>query len=168
MSGCLESTKNIMSIISGVATTLATVFAGLWGYYRFVKGRVFEPRVSLAIVARCLRSDSMNYVACTMEVKNVGLSKVDIDKAHITLYLLSGEFERSHLVTRKVLVAHAWLEPGATLNEQEVIAFVNRHGIILAEFRIVGSRTGTAFKATTTIEIPDSVVSDTKSQKDMP
>jgi hypothetical protein len=165
MSEYFELTKDIVSIISNIVTILATILAGLWGYYRFVKGRVFKPRVSLAIVARCIQSDSINYVACTLEVNNVGLSKVDIDKAHVRLCLLSGGGQRSHIATRKVLRAHTWIEPGATLSEQEVIDCMNREGIAIAEFRVVISNT--AFKATTIIEIPDSVVSVIKNQKDI-
>ena len=162
MSGSLESAKVVVDIVSGGVTTLATVLGGYWAYYRFVRGRTFEPRLSLAISSRCIRSDSINYVVCAMEVKNVGLSKVDIDKAHLRLCFLSGESERSYLNTRKVLGAQNWLEPGATLNEQEIIGCMNRYGIVEAEFRVVASRT--AMKAKAIIEIPASVVPDIKGQ----
>lgn len=32
-----------VDVASKLVTTLATILAGGWAYYRFVKGRVFEP-----------------------------------------------------------------------------------------------------------------------------
>jgi hypothetical protein len=47
--------KDIVKIISKIISALATILAGGWVYYRFVKGCVFKPRLTLIASARCLR-----------------------------------------------------------------------------------------------------------------
>lgn len=152
--------KDIVDIVASGATTLATVLAGLWAYYRYLKGRLFKPRLTLAISAQCLHADSSNYLVCALEMKNVGLTKVNIQKAHVRAVVLSSTPRRNVITTRKILLTQDWVEPGATINEQEAISCQTHSGIVKVEFSVVTG--GSTFRATSIVEVPplQSPVSD--------
>ncbi|SEM92851.1 hypothetical protein [Nitrosomonas marina] len=144
--------EKFVAIVSGAVATIATIAGGAWGYYRFRKSRTFEPRLTLGVKADLIHSMSDNSLLCTFDVKNVGESKVDIEKAYIRLGIIQSNGKRKHLTTRKVLLAHSWLEPGTTLKEQELISCPVFHGAVKIEFRLVA--VGTAYKTTHILQLP--------------
>ena len=133
----------IVAIVSGSVAIATAIAGGAWGLYRLLKSRTFKPRLSLGVEAH-FEPESGNGLLCTIEVRNVGLSKVDIDKAYIICIRQVGN-KRIHSSTRKVLRAHSWIEPGATLNEEEFIQFAVHNGVVKVTFRLFAS--GTAFEA---------------------
>ncbi|SET31902.1 hypothetical protein SAMN05216326_12027 [Nitrosomonas marina] len=145
--------EKLVTIVSGAVAVIATVAGGVWGYYRFHKSRSFEPRLILDVKADLVRSLSDSSLLCTFDVKNVGLSKVDIEKAYARLGIIQGNGKRKHLTTRKVLLAHSWLEPGTTLKEQELISCPECHGAVKIEFRLVAA--GIAYKTTHILQLPE-------------
>ena len=121
--------KEIVEIVSHGITAVATVSAGAWAYYRFVKGRVFKPRLILSASARRVNMESNRYVLSSVELSNVGLSRVDIDSAILRISALSsGPFaevsvpSRTWLGTSRVLLAHTWIESGEVLKAQTLLA----------------------------------------------
>jgi hypothetical protein len=132
-----ESIKTLVDIVSGITTTLATVFAGVWGYYRFIKGRLLKPRITLTLDARCVRVGSTQFVACRTEIVNVGLVKVDIVAAHLRISSLTSEPEKLSPVTRKLSLQASWVEPGGSDIGQEAVRLFDYRGIVLVTFRVV-------------------------------
>src|SRR5262245_14538779 len=123
------SVKDVVEIASNVVTALATILAGVWAYYRFVKGRVFVPRLTLTVGARCLCIDRIDYVLSTIRLANVGLSKIEIGSSTLRVCSLVGQPvagmvttpQRVWLETRNVLLAHSTIESGEVLNEQNLL-----------------------------------------------
>jgi hypothetical protein len=164
MSSPLEFTKDFVDIVAGVVQIIATVAGALWVYYRFIRGRTFKPRLSLSVSTRCVRAGSVDWIECTLKVHNVGLSKVDLRDAYLELRFLAGASDPLHLATVRTLRTHSWIEPGATLNEQEIVRCKHRNGIVQVDFKIVGS--GTSFRAKGIIDVPASPLPDVMDRKE--
>ncbi len=153
------SIKDIVDVLAKSITALATILAGGWAYYRFVKGRVFHPRLILTANAKQLRIEATTYLLSTIELSNVGLSKIDIDAATLRACSLSAEPvpeiavlpRRLWLDTSRVLLAHTWVEAGEVLKEQNLLTLpLNHRSPVLIDFRVVSR--GVSFVATAIAE----------------
>jgi hypothetical protein len=140
------ATKDIVDVVSKIITALATILGGAWAYYRFVKGRVFQPRLTLTAKARQLQIRTTEYVLLTIELSNVGLSRIDLDSTTLRVCSLVGNAvaktvsvpRRVRLRTCRVLLAHSWIESGEVLNEQNLLILPPNHNSpILIDFRVV-------------------------------
>jgi hypothetical protein len=147
--------KDIVDVLSKAITAAATVLAGGWAYYRFVKGRVFHPRLILHADAQQLRIEATTYLLSTIELSNVGLSRIDINTATLRICSLSAEAvpdvatlpNRAWLDTSRVLLAHSWIESGEVLKEQNLLALpLDHRSPVVIDFRVVSQ--GVSFVAT--------------------
>jgi len=138
--------KDFVQIFSSFVTALATILAGVWAYYRFVKGRVFTPRLTLDVKARRVCIQGVAYLLSTLEVSNVGLSRINIESADLRVCSLVGNAgsdgasipRRVSLGTFNVLLAHSWIESGEMLKEQTLITLPADHNsAVLIDFRVV-------------------------------
>jgi hypothetical protein len=68
------------------------------------------------------------------------------------MVILSGGDQHIHMNTRKILLAHSWVEPGATVNEQELVPCDAHNEVVKIEFRLVSA--GTTFRTTCVLQIP--------------
>jgi hypothetical protein len=113
------------------AIRIAALFiAGAWAYMKFVKGRVYYPRLELDVSGDAHVRDDHATLAVSIKVKNVGLSRVDIRQSGTGLRISAAE-ERSpkimiaaewrHLGTFPILESHAWIEPGEPVGEDRLI-----------------------------------------------
>src|SRR5215471_16737890 len=62
-----------------VATIAGIVFAGIAGYYKFLRGRTFQPRLEMTISLTFLSVDIQEYLSVNAKLKNTGLSKIALD-----------------------------------------------------------------------------------------
>jgi hypothetical protein len=159
-------TKDIVDIISKIITVLATIGAAGWAFYRFVKGRVFKPRLTLTVSARRLRMKGTEYVLYIVELSNVGLSRIDIDSADLRICSLTGKADaelvgvpqRDSLGTCQVLLAHSYVESGEVLREENLLILpVDQSFPILLDFRVVAR--GESFTATAIAQPSDTEAS---------
>jgi hypothetical protein len=164
--------KDIVETAAHGTTAVATILGGSFAYYRFVKGRVFKPRLTLTASARRICIDGSEYVSSTVTLSNVGLSRIDIGSADLRVCALSGKavadvvgvpkYVRLH--TRRVLLAHSWVESGETLTEQNLLILpLNQDFPILLDFRVVAR--GVSFSATTIAESFDTGAQSTDKRK---
>jgi hypothetical protein len=120
--------KDIVDIASKGVTMAATFLAGGWAYYRFIKGRVFYPRLTVAVSAKRLNSGGIEYVQSKIELKNSGLSKVTFDPVSLRIGWLSGNPLANAAVVPKftwlgtfgVLQAHSWIDSGEILTDENL------------------------------------------------
>src|SRR5215510_7266950 len=82
--------KDIFDAVSHIITSVATILAGAWAYYRFVKWHVFKPRLTLITTGRRLHPNN-GLCSSILELSNVELSRVDIDSAILRICTLSGK-----------------------------------------------------------------------------
>jgi hypothetical protein len=121
--------KDIVDIASKGVTTLATILAGGWAYYRFLKGRIFHPRLTLIVSAKRLNEGGTDYVLSRVELKNSGLSRISFEPASLRIGALTGVARTNAaalprfawLGTFGVLQAHAWIDSGETLTDEHLL-----------------------------------------------
>jgi hypothetical protein len=115
-----------------VVKILAILVGGVAAYYKFFKGRVHVSRLELKVSGSVKCKDTFSYLYITASVKNIGLSKVDIDREESGLRITSSKPG----ATKNVAHAVEWgegsvfnvftddpsVEPGETVEEKYLIA----------------------------------------------
>jgi hypothetical protein len=128
---------NLLENLQRVFTILAIIVGGLWAYFRFFKGRTYKPRLEPTISGTVTCKNSMSYLVTTVRIKNVGLSDQKIHQAgtSMKIYIFSSSMipaadgsnpgaelpEWDHVATLPILKHHRWVEPGETVEEQELV-----------------------------------------------
>jgi len=133
-------------IASSIVAVVATVLAGGWAYYRFLKGRVFHSRLTLSLNTSRVSVHGTEYLLSVIEVSNVGLSSVDLGSGTLRFRELAGKARNDSVVipgsvwldTSNVLLAHTWIESGEKLAEQHLLILPARHRLpVQADLRVV-------------------------------
>jgi hypothetical protein len=135
-----------LSNIKTVIETIAVIVGGVWAYYKFFKGRTFRPRLELSVSARVAESKGLTNVFASVQLKNVGMSKVEISQKGTALRVLAtdptktdGPAAWEHAVTVGVFESHRWIEPGEPIADQALVSIAGTgHKAVKLELRIVG------------------------------
>lgn len=69
--------RDITDTLAKVVQTLAIIVAGGWGYFRFIKGRVYQESLIPIVSGKLLTIDSQTYLIVKISVENVGQSVVE-------------------------------------------------------------------------------------------
>src|SRR3989442_15004843 len=72
--------SNLIDNAQKIGNLIAVLVGGLWVYFNYFRGRTFYPRLQLELTGRIVRRGGSNYVLVTMQLKNTGLSRVDIEQ----------------------------------------------------------------------------------------
>jgi hypothetical protein len=113
-----------LDIAEKVARLLAYLVGAAWVYFNFFKGRTYRPRLEAKVLGELSRRGDPELVRAIIQLKNVGLGKVDIQKRGTALRVLA--FDQSvkgnwrHISTLPILEHHAWIEPNELVEEQTV------------------------------------------------
>lgn len=115
----------ILDVIERVVKIIAICMGGAWAYFNFLKGRVYRPRLESRVDGEIWNRDNEYSVRVSLQLKNVGLGKVDVRQEgtglRILAYAPQGEEIWHHLETRSVLKNHHWIEPGETVVEEMLV-----------------------------------------------
>lgn len=108
-----STTHQFMGSIQNLVQVLALCAGGYWAYFKFVKGRTFQQSLTAAVTGRLVMLDGMVYLIATIQLKNVGSSRIDFDARDSALILY--EYTPSlntevHAVTDKRLTSFALLD----------------------------------------------------------
>jgi hypothetical protein len=76
----LESTSKITGIIESVLKDVALIVGGLFAYWKFFMGRTFQPRLEPSVSASARVEENQTSLSVVCKLKNVGLSRVDLDR----------------------------------------------------------------------------------------
>ena len=143
--------KNILDNLQKVFTILAILIGGIWAYFNFFKGRVYRIRVEPTISGKVFDKDGTTYLIVKLQLKNAGLSKVDIQHKgsgfRIFTYKEEGQppdtqpVESERLGTFSIFEDHGWIESGETIVEEQLVSIPNNHHFaFLLELRVVAHR----------------------------
>jgi hypothetical protein len=108
----------------------ALIAAGLWAYMKFVKGRMFYPRLEVSVSGSAVLREGRTTLMAALKIKNVGLSRVDIRQEGTALRVHSANEVMptaivnpnwSRLGTFSVFERHGWVEPGETIDENRLL-----------------------------------------------
>lgn len=124
--------KDVIGAVQSLLTMLALLLGGAWAYFKFVKGRVFVTRLEPSLEGRIVRQDGLQLAIVEIGIKNVGLSRVDLNRKlssiEICGYPPGNYFPEFHnaLVDRigvtQAVTLHEWIEPGEFISEQHLLA----------------------------------------------
>jgi len=131
----LENWKNLVAVVG-------TLVAGAFTYLKFFRGRTFAPRLELGVKGELLVDGEARCLLATLTLKNVGLSKVELDarvtRLEVALYE-RGAYEFLYAnppadgaeVVRpaywgephpfRVFTPHGWVESGETIADQLLV-----------------------------------------------
>ncbi len=127
----LETTTKVFDLLEKGFTILAIVIGALWVYFNYFRSRVYRSRLEPKITGNIRSDDQGYYIKLHAELKNVGLSKVNIEQAGsgISVYTYEplGETVKlkgakwQHIGTRPVFKNHQWIEANETIEDQQLI-----------------------------------------------
>ena len=141
ISRLIEDGRNAMTIL-GIAA------GGIWAYFNFFRGRTYRPRLEPRVSGTLLSAEDIVMLVASYDVKNVGLSKVDIQQAGSALSVLVPEMPASISFVREIkwkraavfdiFKVHQWIEPGELVQEQRLILLPYRqYPAVRLEVRLV-------------------------------
>jgi hypothetical protein len=145
--------KDVTAGISSIVTALAVIVGGSWAYFKFVRGRTYEPRLAVELVGEWRKIGGNDVLHVRIRVSNVGSSYLalnqygtglrvsfpaeDQDRDEVVWDMVplrsnAGDAvpkeagsERDSLPARtfNVLVEHEWIEPGETVFDDLLLNF---------------------------------------------
>lgn len=146
----IERIEKVASIGDSLAKIIAVIAAAVFGYWKFLHGRVFHPRLETSISVSARVESGRVFLEVLCKLKNVGLSKVDLDRklSAIRLFFCTpGSSDRLAKWPQDALFAvdafanHEWIESGETIEDSHVFIFDNVVGqLCRAELRVFRKR----------------------------
>lgn len=95
----LDSLRTVAAIAQSAASTVGILIAGVWGYYRFVRGRTFVRRLQTKLSARLVEE---SFIAIDVIVRNVGSVAVDLVHANLRTTRATGQASDGPSLTHMV------------------------------------------------------------------
>jgi hypothetical protein len=108
---------------------IAIFVGGVWGYFKFFRGRTFRPRLELAVDCQIVSEAEHRYLSTSMQLKNVGLSRLTLKNGTTGLLIhwslppqasqedaLEVRWSTSYTFVSAFL-ANVFIEGGETINE---------------------------------------------------
>ena len=129
--GTLSTLQTWADIAQKSAATVAILATAGWAYFKFVRGRTFRRRLELSLSGEVRRGPGIVYLLTNSTVKNIGLSKFEIDYEKSGLRVMTHASEGAvteaklaewkPLSTWPVLEGQKVLEPGEPVGEELLI-----------------------------------------------
>lgn len=133
--------KDLLDILKNIFEIFAIIAGGLWAYFHYFKGRVYKLRVEPKVFGEIISTNNSNYLLITTQIKNVGVSKFEIEQKGTAIRICSWDLGSSnwkHLKTLSIFEAHRWIESGELIEEQKLVPVqVNAYVAFLLEIRVV-------------------------------
>ncbi|HKG59538.1 MAG TPA: hypothetical protein VKB05_07150 [Pyrinomonadaceae bacterium] len=154
-------TKDFTEAFASVTQSLALI-AGVWAYFKFVKGRTFRERLTPTVNGKFISIDGSVFLVVTIMFHNVGLSRIAFDQkvSSLTVFAcLPSDDEEIVSVKNKWLAVFQvfgdkdrFIEPNEIVERQSLIALpeVSNIGYQL-EVEVV-TDSGYAWRATTIVD----------------
>ncbi len=138
----------------------AIVIGGFWTYLKFIRGRIYRPRLKPSVSGRMVIVSGQPYLIVSIGVENVGSSKVEISQKGTGLRLFSPELTPAatppsqvgwmHLGTFSVFEKHGWIETGECIQDELLISLQQVASAFKLEFRLVAK--GIEWQSRATVE----------------
>ncbi len=143
----LTRMKDIVGILKDAITAAAIILGGIWTYFNFIKGRIYRPRLEPGISGKIFQEKGTTFVIARAELKNIGLSKIDIKQLGLAMIIHSYQVadttsittaDKTRLATFPVFEDHEWIEPGELIKDEQLFQVPEYQGTgIRVELRFV-------------------------------
>jgi hypothetical protein len=142
--------KFSLDVADKVVKIIAVIFGGIWTYLNYVRGRTFKRRLEPKIMGKLVHAPGTGepMISGSVQVKNVGLSKVDIEKSGTAIEVSDMVPATSKTGVPKFVEAdiaggvldvferHRWIEPGETIEESFALPLPDREDRISVRLRL--------------------------------
>jgi len=128
----LKGIHTSVDILQKLFTIAAIIVGAIWTYFNFFRGRTYRTRLEPEVSGKVVTLNGLSHLMTTMSLKNVGLSRVDIEQKGSALQVLSynGPVSKEHVMSATwealaafpIFESHQWIEPGETVKEERLIA----------------------------------------------
>lgn len=81
------TTQAFTGSIQNVVQALALFAGGCWAYFKFSRGRTFQQSLTPVVSGRFVILDDVVYLIATLQITNVGSSRIDFDRLSSALIL---------------------------------------------------------------------------------
>lgn len=126
------TTHGVTGSMRDLVQVLAFCAGGWWAYFKFIKGRMFQESLTPGVMGRFVSLDGVVYLVATIQIKNVGSSRIDFDHEASALilyeYIASSDME-IHGVADQRLTSFAvfkgkdrYIEPNEDIEVQQFIS----------------------------------------------
>lgn len=105
---------------------LAIVFAGVFGYYKFLRGRTFAYRAELSASTEIVQVDRADALRVRAILRNTGPARIPmrLKRLRVSALVVSApaEFVWERVMTVDVFAEHHWVESQETISDEVLIA----------------------------------------------
>jgi hypothetical protein len=126
----LENLKTVADIIGTTVTAAALILGGIWAYFKYVKGRTYRPRISVALSGQWRLVNGRHLLHARVTVGNVGASNITLLQRGTGLRVsvlasvqpvapASAAWENIRVF--EIFTDHDWIESGETVSDDLLI-----------------------------------------------
>jgi hypothetical protein len=112
--------------VQSIIAAGAIIVAGVWAFFRFVKGRTLKYKAELLIEGTAFSGDGLRGVRVHVHLQNRGVTKIPIYSAWVRVLTLHRPDWRSTAWKRgktvRVFTDQGWVEPGEPIVDEVLIA----------------------------------------------
>jgi hypothetical protein len=166
----LNDWERISSILENIITIIALALGAMVGYFKFIKGRVYRPRIEPAVTGRIEKLNGLTMLVVHSEAKNVGNSKISLGPSSgldiffdgVRLFPKGGQplsiatVKWQEPISFRVFRDHHWVESGETIREEQMFSLSSPDltAVKVALHLEVGRVTVTSMKIVALTEAP--------------
>jgi len=135
----------LLDTLDKIVKIAAILLGGVWAYYRFIRGRVYRPRLETTIKAKAFYRER-KFIIVQLSIKNIGLSRVPINHDASGLRVFSSDIDRpteptnepswARIATFGVFEKHKWIESAETIQDEIMCIVPPNHIALKLEFRL--------------------------------
>jgi len=142
---------DFFEIFAKIGGTTAFIIGGVWAYYKYIRGRLFHPRIESFINGELVYVNSLPHLLLKYEIKNIGLSKVELNNESSAIRVMQYRPQKEedplkiesvhwhHIGSFSILEKHSWIESSEIIKEDRLFSISEILDIVYkAEIRIVG------------------------------
>jgi hypothetical protein len=127
----LSKVQAVADILQKLFTIAAIIVGAIWTYFNFFRGRTYKIRLEPEVSGKAVTINGLNHLVAAIRLKNVGLSRVEIEQKGTALELLaynapdgtknivSAAWDR--LTAFPVFESNRLIEPGEIIEEKRLI-----------------------------------------------
>jgi hypothetical protein len=164
----LSDIQVITDILQKLATIAAIIVGAIWTYFNFFRGRTYRMRLEPAVSGKVVTINGLSHLVATVSLKNVGLSKVEVEQKGSGLQVRAYEAPVDVRSVRSaawadvaafpVFESHQWIEPGEMIEEQRLIV-MPKNGRTAFQLRLRVVSRGISWTAMDTVALTEDNVS---------
>lgn len=162
----IASKKDFFDALQKIIGIIALIIGAVWGYFRFVRGRTYKPRLEVEMNVDIINRDASILMIIGVEVKNVGLSKFVFNNELTSILIFPYKRENYVVVSgahsaiwsepiyaSAILKNHRWIESGEIIKEQILVALPPEEELAWQVKSIIISNKGIMWESSTIIKI---------------